>query len=63
MPKLPWRAVMATLTDMTEDQVSKMLDDEINVYKRPAVARRLHQRLSTLRAARERKDIMRRIKQ
>ena len=39
-----------------------MLDDEINLYKRTAIARRLHQRVCKLRAMRERKELARKLK-
>lgn len=61
MAKFTWHALCARLTSMTEAEVKALLDEEINEHKRPAMARRLHQRLSTLRAARERVEIMKRI--
>lgn len=62
MNKMSWREVMSALADMTEEEAQQRLDDEIQQHKRPAVARRLHQRLCTLRAIRERKEIMKEIK-
>lgn len=62
MAKLTWHQVCSQLTGLTETQINEMLEEEIREYKRPAVVRRLHQRLSTLRAARERAAIMERIK-
>jgi hypothetical protein len=38
-----------------------MLDDEVNVYKRATYAVRIHQRYTTLRAQRERKEILEKI--
>ena len=61
MAKLTWHAICARLTSMTEAEVKALLDEEIKHYKRAAIVRRLHQRLSTLRAARERAEIMKRI--
>ena len=61
MAKLTWHQVCAKLTSMTEEQISDLLAEEIAQYKRPAIVRRLHQRFSTLRAARERAEIMKRI--
>jgi len=58
MAKLTWHQVCAKLTDMTEEQISELLAEEIEKHKRPAIVRRLHQRFSTLRAARERAAIM-----
>lgn len=60
--KYSWRPLSTKLKFMTEDEVQKLLDDEIAVHKRPAIAQRLHQRYCTLRAQRERADIMERIK-
>jgi hypothetical protein len=45
----------------TGDQVKAMLDDEVNVHKRATYAVRIHQRYTTLRAQRERKEIMEKI--
>ncbi len=61
MAKLTWHQVCSQLRGMTEQQISDLLDEEINEHKRPAFVRRLHQRYSTLRAARERADIMERL--
>jgi len=61
MAKLTWHQVCAKLTTMSEEQISDLLAEEIAQYKRPAIVRRLHQRFSTLRAARERAEIMKRI--
>lgn len=62
MDKLSWRPLAATLSNLTEDEVLQLLNDEINIHKRSAHARRLHQRYTMLRAARERADIMRDMK-
>jgi len=63
MAKLTWHQVCSKLTHMTEEQITDLLNEEISEYKRPAIVRRLHQRFSTLRAARERAVIMEQIKQ
>lgn len=52
---------MALLPTLTETQVKRMLDDELEKHRRPAYARRLHQRYAALRTQRERKDIMERV--
>lgn len=62
MSKLTWHQVCAKLTTMTEAQISDLLAEEIAEYRRPAIVRRLHQRFSTLRAARERAAIMEKLK-
>ena len=58
MAKLTWHQVCSKLTHMTEEQITELLEEEIRDHKRPAIVRRLHQRFSTLRAARERAAIM-----
>jgi hypothetical protein len=58
MAKLTWHQVCSKLTSMTEQEIVALLDEEIKEHKRPAFVRRLHQRFSTLRAARERAAIM-----
>ncbi len=61
MAKIDWRTLIATLNTMTEEQVKALLDEEMAQYRRPVFARRLHQRYSSLRTARERAEIMKRI--
>ena len=51
---------MALLPTLTETQVKRM-HDELEKHRRPAYARRLHQRYASLRTQRERKDIMERV--
>ena len=58
MSKLNWRSMIAVLSDLTEDELKAALDAELQTHKRPAIARRLHQRYSALRTARERDEIM-----
>ena len=58
MSKLNWRSMIAVLSDLTEDEVKQALDVELKTHKRPAIARRLHQRYSAIRTARERAEIM-----
>lgn len=61
MAKFTWHALCSRLTSMTEEEISDLLEEEVTEHKRPAMVRRLHQRYSTLRAARERVEIMKRI--
>ena len=58
MAKLTWHAVCSQLTTMTEAEITALLDEEMKEHKRPAFVRRLHQRFTTLRAARERAELM-----
>jgi|TARA_R110000868_G_scaffold263029_1_gene521643 hypothetical protein len=43
---------------MTEQQVLDLLDEERKTHRRSTMLARLHQRYSTLRAARERAEIL-----
>ena len=62
MSKLNWRSMIAVLSDLTEDQLKAALDAELKTHKRPAIARRLHQRYSALRTARERDELLKGLK-
>lgn len=62
MAKVSWQTLAVNLSNYTEEEVQQMLDDEIKLYKRTAIARRLHQRVCKLRTMRERKEIARRLK-
>jgi hypothetical protein len=62
MSKLNWRSMIAVLSDLTEGELKDALDVELKTHKRPAIARRLHQRYSAMRTARERGEIMMRLK-
>lgn len=46
------------LPTLTEEQVKRMLDDELKSRKRPAYVRRLHQRYASMRTMRERGELM-----
>jgi hypothetical protein len=54
--------MIAALSGLTEDELKQALDVEMRTHKRPAFAKRLHQRYSALRTARERVEIMERLK-
>jgi hypothetical protein len=58
MAKLSWQTIAVQLSDYDEATLERMLDEEMRVYKRPAIARRLHQRLSKLRVMRERRAML-----
>lgn len=53
-----WRSLQGVIAVLTEEQVREMLEHEMDNQKRGMIVVRLHQRLSTLRDARERRDIM-----
>lgn len=61
MAKLTWHQLCDKLTRMSEDEVKALLDEEVLEHRRPVIARRLHQRYTMLRSARERKIIMEKI--
>jgi plasmid maintenance system killer protein len=61
MNKVDWRSLAASLTSMTEDEVKRLLDDEMAARRRVGIVRRLHQRYTMLRTARERADLMARL--
>ncbi len=62
MSKLNWRSMIAVLSDLTEEQLKDALDVELKTHKRPALARRLHQRYSAMRTARERDELLKGLK-
>lgn len=53
-----WRSLNNKLRSLPEDQVYAMLQEERSGERRASVLMRLHQRYCTLRAARERIEIM-----
>jgi hypothetical protein len=59
--KSAWHDLNVLLSMRTEDQVKAMLDEEVKVHKRPTYLVRIHQRYTTLRAQRERKELLERI--
>ena len=59
--KINWQFLAAELKGMGEQEVLSLLVDEQEGAKRPFMVRRLHQRYSTLRAQRERAEIMARL--
>jgi len=57
-----WFELNAILPLRSETQVQKMLEDEVTKHKRVSFIVRLHQRYTTLRAQRERKELLARAK-
>ena len=53
-----WRSINHTLSSKTEAEVLEMLNLERAGAKRITILERLHQRYTTLRAARERIELM-----
>ena len=56
-----WRSLQGVIAVLTEEQVTDMLEHEMDNAKRSMIVVRLHQRLSALRDARERREIMTRM--
>ena len=55
---LSWRKLNDKLSTMSEQEVLSLLTEERQTAKRVTVLERLHQRYTTLRAARERAEIL-----
>lgn len=55
---LSWRKLNDKLSTMSEQEVLSLLTEERQSAKRVTVLERLHQRYTTLRAARERAEIL-----
>ena len=62
MAKVSWQTLAVKLPEYSEAEIQQMLDDEVNLHKRTAIARRLHQRLCKLRMMRERRELSERMK-
>lgn len=58
MDRIHWRTLTAGLKELTEADALRLLEEEKVQHKRPAIARRLHQRYCMLRMARERDELM-----
>ena len=58
-----WHDLNAILPVASEDRVKQLLDDEVTKHKRTSFIVRLHQRYTTLRAQRERKELLERAAQ
>lgn len=55
---LTWRTFQSQINELTELQLEKLLKDERDIYKRVSMLVRIHQRLCTVRANRERMELM-----
>jgi hypothetical protein len=56
--KLNWRELNRVINDKTEEELKDMLMEEFDTLKRVTVLERLHQRFTTLRAQREREELL-----
>ena len=63
MVKKSWQMIAIELSQYDEPTLDRMLSDEITTHKRPAIAKRLHQRLCKLRNLRDRATMLERIAQ
>jgi len=58
MSDLSWRKLNDILSQLSEEQVLAMLNEERTGSRRVSVLQRLHQRYTMLRCARERIDLL-----
>lgn len=56
--RLNWRSLNASINELSEQQVLDLLNSEREGEKRISMLQRLHQRYTSLRAARERVEIL-----
>jgi len=57
-PLANWTTLNIMLHTLDEERLQELLDEEINKKKRKEFVIRLHRRLCTLRASRERKTLL-----
>ena len=62
MAKIDWHKLAMTIRSLSEEQLKELLEEEISTHRRPVMAKRLHQRYSSVRTARERAEIMEKVK-
>ena len=60
---LTWRKFQSELTSYSEDDLLALLDEERKTHRRVSMLERIHQRYCTLRANRERLEILKTGKQ
>jgi hypothetical protein len=58
MKRLNWRTLNDTTNSLTEEEVLALLNQEREISKRVSMLQRLHQRYTSLRASRERIEIL-----
>ena len=56
--KLNWRSLNENISSFNEDELKKMIYDELQGRKRSSILERLHQRFTVVRANRERMEIL-----
>jgi hypothetical protein len=62
MTKLNWRELNDLLCTFSEEELKRMIANELKGARRASVVKRLHQRYSMVRAMRERAAILAEIK-
>lgn len=60
-PLANWTTLNIMLHSLDEERLEELLDQEVNNKKRKEFVIRLHRRLCTLRASRERKALLKKI--
>lgn len=56
-----WRMLMQVISTLSEDELKRLLDEEVRGKKRAMFVQRLHQRYCMKRSAREREELMRQL--
>ena len=57
---LNWRQLQKRLTTLTEDELWKLIEAELNGQRRVSLIERMHMRVSALRTTRERLELLKR---
>jgi hypothetical protein len=57
-----WRTLMQVIGSLSEEELKRMIDEEMRGKKRAMFVQRLHQRYCMKRAAREREALMEQLK-
>ena len=58
--EVTWRELQKRLNKLTEQELWQMIEDELRGSRRVSLLERMHMRVSALRTARERGEIIRR---
>jgi hypothetical protein len=53
-----WRELNARLSSLREDELERMIHEELKGERRPTLLIRMHQRYTVLRSLRERREIL-----
>ena len=58
MKQITWRGLNHVLTTLSEDELKKLIDEEVKNGKRVRFIERLHQRFCVVRTTRERIELL-----